>query len=138
MKQCSIDWCSGTVKARGWCATHYQRHRTGANMDAPIRRWRDPSPGDWYVNKRGYRVRLAAPNADGYRTTESEHREVMRTHLGRNLFPDEEVHHKNGDRVDNRIENLELWSTKQPKGQRAIDKLAWAIEIIARYEGENL
>ena len=49
---------------------------------------------------------------------------------------DETVHHRNGDRLDNRPENLELWSTAQPKGQRVEDKLAWALRPLARYDAE--
>lgn len=62
-----------------------------------------------------------------------EHRWVMAQHLGRALLPDENVHHKNGQRADNRIENLELWSTAQPYGQRVADKLEWCRAFIAQY-----
>ncbi|MGH8908471.1 MAG: HNH endonuclease [Egibacteraceae bacterium] len=58
--------------------------------------------------------------------------------LGRPLHPDEVVHHKNGNRRDNRSENLELWSTYQPKDQRIEDKVAYAVEILREYSPELL
>lgn len=60
----------------------------------------------------------------------------MSQYLGRPLHAAENVHHRNGDRADNRIDNLELWSTRHPKGQSIADKVAWARELLAMYETE--
>jgi hypothetical protein len=62
-----------------------------------------------------------------------EHHLVMEESLDRLLVDGETVHHINGLRDDNRVENLELWTKPQPSGIRAKDALAWAHEIIERY-----
>jgi hypothetical protein len=67
----------------------------------------------------------------------AEHKVVMEELLGRPLLPNENVHHKNGNRQDNRPSNLELWTSSQPTGQRVEDLVVWAKEILGLYgEGE--
>lgn len=58
----------------------------------------------------------------------------MEQKLGRALRPDETVHHINGVRTDNRIENLELWVKRnQPAGQRVADRITDAVELLRAY-----
>jgi endogenous inhibitor of DNA gyrase (YacG/DUF329 family) len=58
------------------------------------------------------------------------HRIVMAEKLGRDLTDTETVHHVNGDKMDWRPENLELWDHGQPHGQRVVDKIAWCVAFL--------
>ena len=108
----------------GLCDKHALRMSKHGSLDGSDKR----SPnGTGYTNPEGYR-QLCIKGV-----VILEHRWVMQQHLGRELLSHESVHHINGVRDDNRIENLELWSKAQPAGQRVEDKIAWMKEFLADY-----
>lgn len=128
---CSIPCCDRPAEYRAYCGGHYLRLRAhgGPLANTPIRAKREPGTGGRWLDGNGYVV-LTQPQR---RRRVAEHRQVMEQLLGRDLLPGETVHHRNGVRTDNRPENLELWVSTQPAGQRVDDLLAWAETIIARY-----
>lgn len=132
-KQCSADFCFKEIIAFRLCTTHYGRIRRHGQLYPAVTRNGRSLNGTYrpYIQNGYIMLRF------GNRVI-AEHRYVMEKHLGRELTEDESVHHLNGVRSQNNIENLELWSTRQPKGQRVKDKVAWAKDILALYEPEAL
>lgn len=132
-KKCGYGECTRGMKYGGMCGVHYSRRIKGHDMDAPT--YAEQPLGVWVVSKyrnQGY-VWCYRRNEDGTTDSRHEHRVVMEEHLGREISASENVHHRNGVRDDNRLENLELWSTAQPAGQRVREKLEFYLDFIQRY-----
>lgn len=125
-RPCGVDGCELRYYAGGYCNMHYTRLRLTGDL-GPVgsrkrpngtrTRWKDPKNGYVYV----YVVGKS-------RNGKLEHRAVMEEHLGRELRKGESVHHRNGVRDDNRLENLELWVKPHLAGQRAEDLVAFVAE----------
>ena len=67
-----------------------------------------------------------------------EHIVVMEKAIGRSVGLDETIHHKNGDKHDNRIENLELRAGRHGRGQAVKDLISDSVRILKKYAPQLL
>lgn len=159
MNICDVveEGCEEKVYAKGKCERHYTRIRKRGTYKARVKACVWPACSSTDVAARRLENRLCPEHFDiayldsntpithrhlstyGYVIVTvlgkptREHRLVMERHLNRRLLPGENVHHVDGNRTNNTLENLELWSEDQPPGQRVSDKITWALSIIEKY-----
>lgn len=131
---CTHPGCERKHYSAGMCQFHYHRRYMGRDLDAPRQRNELISGVSKKKSPAGY-IHLWVPDhpAAFGRGYVWEHRYLMEQRLGRLLYKHETVHHKNGIKYDNRQENLELWASMQPAGQRVVDLVDHARRILSLY-----
>lgn len=120
-QQCGKEFMRPNGKPRAFCSRSCAMTARNAGIEANYETLtpRVRSPDGFYTTTQGYRAKKIN------NVQVLQHRLIMEDHLGRPLDKRERIHHKNGIRDDNRIENLELWDLnhKDPAGVRKLDHI---------------
>lgn len=104
MSTCYVENCERSTIAKGLCENHYRRMR------------RNGSPYI-HINQEWGKARTIRADGYIYITVDGkqvmEHRHVMEMHLERKLRDDEVIHHRDGDKQNNKLENLEVMTQSE-------------------------
>ncbi len=90
--------------------------------------------GEGYITRNGYLSykKIGHPCADKNGRVQASHLVIYEA-TSRLIKKGETVHHINGETLDNRLENLEIWASGHPHGQRVEDKIKWCIDFLNEY-----
>lgn len=136
-KNCTCAFCGTSFerphgKTRAYCSHKCAMDARKAKIAVDKQKLEPRAPGTG-LTTHGYKyIRLDSKKV-------LEHRHLMEQHMGRKLLKNEYVHHKNGVRTDNRLENLEVWASKKdPKGQRVVDIAKDIVPLLSAEEKQQL
>ena len=140
---CSMAECGRPILAHGLCQMHYQREVKGQQLEGPAKKVAGTGrslTADGYIRitvPRDTPNCRPLPKGNQYGSI-LEHRHVMQRHLGRPLRPGEQVHHKDGNRTNNAISNLELKASAHGTGITVEDGALAHIAYLETYIGLDL
>lgn len=102
-------------KKCGECGASFHPRRASSTFCSRPCQWKNNGghnwkPETWWVNRKGY-IEGRIWEGENQRSVKL-YRLLMERKIGRRLAPSEDVHHKNGIKADNRLENLELLTHK--------------------------
>lgn len=81
--------------------------------------------------------RLISVTENGKRKQVFEHRLVIERHLGRKLLTSEIVHHKDGDGLNNSLDNLEVMNQSKHQNEHLMNGTKWDVEEAAKLRSEG-